>query len=316
MLHIDVIIATYNSEKRIAQTLESLQKMDDYLKEFPIKWALHIIDNNSKDQTQKVIKENKGTLPLHLSFCERTGKSAALNSCFSNLTAELIVLTDDDVKVAEDWLEKIWTCAQEQPDFDVFTGNIIGNWEKEIDPKLKSWIPIGSTYALRENNISGPCDPGDVWGPNMIIRKSALDKTNFQFDENLGPTPATLYPMGEETNIAKRLSKAGHKSYFNHRAIIKHLIKKETINDDWVIRRAERLGYGIFANGTEDYNERKMNTISLHNELRLTRLIWTVIYPITFIIPRCKHSFWSKWKYFYYRGLLKSYNEFILKASK
>ncbi len=311
MRNIDIIIATYNSETRIRQTLEAFQSMQKHMEGSSITWKLHIVDNNSSDETQISIEAHKADLPLSLTICKRPGKSAALNSCFKDLDAEIIVVTDDDVSVAKDWLEQIWACAQEQQDFDVFTGNIVGLWEEEIDPKLKSWIPLGSTYALRKKDSSGACDPGEVWGNNMVIRKSVLDKTGIRFNEDIGPTPAALYAMGEDTHIAKQLDKAGYKSYFNHRAVIKHLIKKETINDDWVIRRAERLGYGIFAHGVEDYPHRKLCFMPLALEIPLLSIFWTCIYPITFIVPRCKHSFWSKWKYFYYRGLLKSYRKFV-----
>lgn len=311
MHNIDVVIATYNSEKRIAKTLKSFKAMHDYTKNFPIAWEFHIIDNNSNDKTQQVIEDNKGDMPIMVSHCAIQGKSAALNSVLPNLTGDLIVFTDDDVTLARDWLEKYWTCAQQNPDFDIFTGNIIGHWEKEIDPQLKSWIPLGSTFALQERESSGPCNPGDVWGPNMAIRKKVFDTNNHKFNEDIGPSPESLYAMGQETNMTKRLFRAGHKCYYNHLAVVHHLIKKETINDDWVIKRAERLGYGLLANGSEGYGERRFGGISLKTEISLFLAFWFLFYPITFIIPRSKYSFWSKWKYFYYRGLLKGYKRFL-----
>jgi len=308
---IDVIIATYNSEKRIANTLESLKVVAKNLEKIDVEWKLYIIDNNSNDKTSQVIEDNKGDLPLILSYCSIQGKSAALNSCLPSLKAELRVFTDDDITFQEDWLAQIWKCAKENPEFDIFTGNIIGNWEAEMDAKLKTWIPMGSTYALREEDVSGKCDSGEVWGPNMSIRKSAFDKTGLKFNEDVGPSSGAIYPMGDETNMVHRLSKAGCKCYFDHLSVVHHLIKKETINDDWVIRRAERLGYGLLANGADGYGKRKYRNISLHNEIRLIFLFWAMVYPITFIMPRCKHSFWGKWGYFHFRGLLKGYKRFM-----
>lgn len=309
MTQIDVVIATYNSEKRIGKTFESLCELD-----FPKdQWRLLIINNNSTDNTRHIAEAYNNRLPITIIDAPVPGKSAALNSAIPHFAADLIVFTDDDVRLAPDWLTNMKAEADVHPDYAIFAGKIVGEWEIEPDAKLRSWIPIGSTYATHEREESGPCEPGIVWGPNMAIRKTVFD-AGHQFNVKVGPQPAKFYPMGQDTEMARRLNDAGFQCYYTTKPIVYHAIKKATINEDWVIRRAERLGYGIFIVHPRENFKQKLPSLPLWLELLLLRLLWSCVYPATFLLPRIKHRFWSRWKYFFYRGLHKGFYAFVAQS--
>jgi len=310
-MNIDIVIATYNAEKRIVGTLESFCKMAAATDIPDCLWRIIFINNNSSDKTREILESYKDRLPLEILECPAPGKSRALNSAIPLFKGELIVLSDDDVEIAPDWLIKIHSCVLENPDYSVFAGRIKGMWEQELEPDLKSWIPVGSTYALHDKDmVSGPCDPGKVWGPNMALRRSVFD-SGLRFDERIGPTPAKFYAMGEETDLAKRAACQGFKTFFNADAVVNHLVKKETVNEDWIIRRAERLGYGIFAVGRKNYDRKMPDFVPLFLEVLFFFCFWACFYPLTNFMKRSKRRFWSRWKFYYYRGLLRGYQDFL-----
>lgn len=311
-MNIDVVIATHNSEKRIARTLDSLCRMaSSAAMSTGVCWRLLLVTNRCTDRTHNVIESYQNRLPIRLLNCELPGKSRALNSAIPEFKGDLIVFTDDDVEVAEDWLINIYESARCNPEYGIFAGRITGTWERDLDPILRSWIPIGSTYALHDDDMrSGPCDPGKVWGPNMAVRREVFEK-GFRFDERIGPAPKKLYAMGQETEFAKRVAASGVSSYFNSEAVVRHLIKASTVNEDWIIRRAERLGYGIFAAGKSNYDRKLTNVLPLVIEILVFFAFFAIKFPFTFFVPPSEHRFWSRWKFYYYRGLLRGYLEFL-----
>jgi glycosyltransferase involved in cell wall biosynthesis len=312
MAEVNVVIACYNGAKHLPKTLESLA--NSTLAQD--RWRLIFVNNNSTDNTKEVALNYEDRLPITVIDALKPGKSNALNAAIPHLDADFIIFTDDDAEVAPDWMEQLLKASREQPDYDVFTGKIIGKWEKEPDAKLKSWIPLGSTYAIHEREDSGPCDPGKVWGPNMACRRKVFD-SGLRFNPLIGPQPIKPYPMGQDTEFAKRAYANGHTSYYTADAKVTHLIKAETINEDWVIRRAERLGYGLFAEDmSREYTNRISSFLPTKLDILFSRIIWTAVYPFTFLLPRCKHRFWLKWRYFHFKGLWNGYQRFVLTSGK
>ncbi|MDH5722385.1 MAG: glycosyltransferase family 2 protein [Alphaproteobacteria bacterium] len=307
----EIIIATYNAENRIGRTLDSLSRMAQHTALEEGDWRIVVVNNNSSDRTREVVESYKDKLPLEILDCPAPGKSKAQNMAVERIKADLVIFSDDDVEVAPDWMDKIVACAHQCRDFDVFSGFIKGHWEEELDPDFRSWIPVGSTYALHdEDMVSGPCDPGKVWGPNMALRRSVFD-AGLRFDERIGPTPEKLYAMGGETDLARRAAAKGFKSYFIAEAVVNHLVKKETVNEEWIVKRAERLGYGIFVDGKDNYPRKMPDFVPVFLEVLFFFCFWACLYPLTFLMRRSKRKFWSRWKFYYYRGLIKGYQEFL-----
>ncbi|PZP55863.1 MAG: hypothetical protein DI586_05530 [Micavibrio aeruginosavorus] len=303
----DIVIATYNGAARLQKTLASFEKMAQHSQTPIHDWRILIVNNNSSDNTREVALSFQGRLPLEVIDAPMPGKSAALNSVIPLFKADTIIFSDDDVELYPDWLDKMLATVEREKEYDVFAGRITGYWEQPLPGDLAAHVPIGSTYAIHDKEETGPCDPGIVWGPNMAIRKSVFD-AGHKYNEVIGPQPKKLYPMGQDSEMAKRLSRAGHKSYFVGDAIVKHTVKAATVTEEWIIKRAERLGYGIFAvKGAAIGYSRKYPFMPIVLELILLRIFWACIFPLTTIMPAGKHRFWSRWKKYFYRGLLKSY---------
>src|SRR5712671_6141425 len=128
-----IVIATYNRAAMLRDTLESLSHL-----QASGPWEVIVVDNNSPDNTREIVQAAAPTfpVPLRYAFEREQGRSAALNCGFRMAEGEIIVTTDDDVRVEPDWLDHIeFGLAAKQCDY--VGGRVAPLWECEPPP----WIP-------------------------------------------------------------------------------------------------------------------------------------------------------------------------------
>ena len=103
-VHVSVLIPTYNRARLLDATLDSVARM----RVSPgLVWDVVVVDNNSSDDTRAVVERHARTfpVPLHYRFESRQGRSSALNTGIAVARGAILAITDDDVNVAEGWLE-------------------------------------------------------------------------------------------------------------------------------------------------------------------------------------------------------------------
>lgn len=294
-LALSVIFSSYNgASRRLRQTMESLCKQN-----FSGSWEVIAINNNSSDETAKVLDSYRERLPLVVLDHPQPGKSRALNAALEIARGALIVMTDDDVVAENDWLTQIHRCAEEHPEYDIIGGRIVPAWEVPPTAPFVKWIPMGSTFAIAEDEPSGPCDPTKVWGPNTIFRRTALASVKYR--EDIGPMPQKLFAMGEDSEIVIRLAGKGALAYRCNEATVHHWIPLSSINEAWVQKRGERLGYGKPAISPDEIpSGPRLADVPLKTWLE--SLFWSVRAAVLYPLPSSRLRFWAIWKYYYMRG--------------
>lgn len=102
-----VLIATYNRADLLDETLAWLARMRVASRT----WEVILVDNNSKDTTRAVVERHHTSFPVPLIYLleQRQGRSSALNTGIAAARGRVLAFTDDDVRVAEGWLEAV--CA-------------------------------------------------------------------------------------------------------------------------------------------------------------------------------------------------------------
>src|SRR5712692_10304016 len=145
---ISVVVCTYNRSKSLASTLESLGQMTTPP---DLAWELIVVDNNSNDQTKKVVEEFASTSGLKVRYVHEStqGHTYARNRGIETAKGEIVVFTDDDVAVDEFWLANVRHAFD---DFDCLAigGRIVAVW----DAAKPRWLQEDGPYALAKAIVS------------------------------------------------------------------------------------------------------------------------------------------------------------------
>ena len=237
-----VIFSSFNGEPTVQRMLEAccnLAPPDGG-------WKLVAVDNGSTDRTGDIMRAFGQRLPIEILTVAARGKNRALNVALDHVEGDLVVLTDDDVIPDAQWLRKLEECARDHPDHELFGGPILPHWPRPPDPWILADVPLGVTFALTDRTIKdGEVSSDTIWGPNMAIRKSVLDR-GIRFNSNVGPDGTSDYMMGSETEFTRRLARDGVKAWFCADAQVSHMIREHQLSVDWILQRAHRHGRSAY----------------------------------------------------------------------
>lgn len=174
---ISVIIAAYNSEQFIEETLQSVF-MQDY-----DNFELIMVDDGSKDDTLKVATEavekyNKKDVCIKIIHTENHGVAAARNLGLENATGEWVIFFDSDDVMTTDFLSKLVSRTYDNVDMVAGNalkmdelGNPIGMMEQEYSGLYET--------MNNQKNLIDMADVSAITGVKMY-RKELLDKYNIR----------------------------------------------------------------------------------------------------------------------------------------
>jgi glucosyl-dolichyl phosphate glucuronosyltransferase len=223
-MKITVGICTWNRANLLNQTLS---RMISLRIPYGVMWELLVVNNNSTDHTESVLKDYVDRLPLRRLFEASPGKSNALNLAVREAQGDLIVWTDDDVLVDPDWLAAYATAAAEWPEAAFFGGPIEPWFDGEPPEWLKqTFSKIETAYAAL--NL-GPqprllAEEKLPFGANLAIRTVVQQK--YQYNPKLGPMPNSSL-RGEETSMLQQMVHDGLEGRWIPTAKVRHFVPRE-----------------------------------------------------------------------------------------
>ena len=239
-MDISIIVTTHNGERTLPTMLDSLCRMGT----LGITWQLIAVDNASTDSTWKILSSYKDILPLILLQDSVLGKNHAINSALSYAEGDIIVFTDDDVIVSQDWLIQWKLCFKVNPDYSIFGGYIKAYCLAPCPKWIQASMPIGCCFAItREDLKEGEVHGNFVWGNNMALRRSIID-LGYKFNPVIGPKGKN-YIMGGEAEFIDQLSKVGYKSWYCKSIVVHHIIRPYQFKLSWLLGRAFRAGRSV-----------------------------------------------------------------------
>jgi len=196
---LSILICTYNREHFLQLCLDCILEQTKHYSEKEIE--IIIVDNNSKDDTKKIIENYKSSTPIIYYLEEKQGLSHARNTGIDIASGNYIAFVDDDATINKNWLNSLLVGIKTIK-ADGFGGPIYPRFEIECP----SWIDKG--YFIRKfKNTDGYLNPlvarGGFSGGNMCIHKSIFQKIG-KFDVNLGMKGNKL-GLGEESELFYRL---------------------------------------------------------------------------------------------------------------
>ena len=183
---VSVVIASYNHEKYVAETIESV--LNQTFQDFEI----IITDDGSSDKTVEIIKQFSDPRINLFVFEKNKGACSALNNSIINSKGKYIACLNSDDSWELNKLEKQVKFLDENPDIGaVFTNaKIIDENGKDFENKNHFYYSIFDQENLNKNEwlryffFQGNC----LCHPSAMVRKNAHDKAGL-YNENL----ANLY---------------------------------------------------------------------------------------------------------------------------
>ena len=230
-----VVIPTFNRAEDLRGTLASLARLHT-----SAGWEVIVADNNSTDDTREVVAAAARTFPVELGYVfeREQGRSAALNTGIGLARGEVIVTTDDDVRVEPDWLDRAGE-SLETLGCDYVGGRVLPIW----GAPRPDWIPDhgGKQWAVIALVDYGP-DPIPFFalahrvpiGVNMAFRRDAFERAGL-WDNRVGRKKGTL--LGQEVREwMMRAKAAGLTGYYAPAMVVRHVIQRERLQKSYFRR--------------------------------------------------------------------------------
>ena len=230
---VSVIICTRNRANSLEHTLSSLARM-----ELPrsLQVELLIVDNGSTDGTRSLVERcTIPQMPVRYLMEKRMGKASALNLGLARSGGDIILFTDDDVRVAPDWIERMCEPirsgqAQAVVGGIVMPAHLQRPW---IDEYHRSYL------ACPEVSLSG--QQSDLIGANMGFHRSVLDSVPA-FDPELGPG---RLGFADDTLFSRQLVLAGHTLASCPTACVEHHFDPLRLSRNRFLADAARRGRSL-----------------------------------------------------------------------
>lgn len=244
-----VAIRAYNAEKRLPLLLERLRSQTNTEN---ISWEIVIVDNNSTDNTAKIIREYQSnwpeSYPIRYYLEPRQGASYARQRAMEEAQGALVGFLDDDNLPSPDWVANAYTFGVAHPKAGAYNGLIAPIYE--VEPP-KNFQRIASCLAIIEWPAKEPfCfnSPDSLKrkfvppGAGLVIRKEAWMQ-NVSGNLTLkGPVKDCLKGKGEDLEALFYIRKGCWEIWFNPQMQIYHQIPKSRLEKQYLMRLLRGIG--------------------------------------------------------------------------
>jgi glucosyl-dolichyl phosphate glucuronosyltransferase len=242
-MDLSLIICTWNNSERLRVTLDAIARCRIPEK---ITWELVIVNNNCTDNTDAIICEFRHKLPISYVHEPVQGLSQARNTGLKKAAGRLIIFTDDDVKPGAVWISAYWHAFMQRPEGFYFGGPVQSEFEgNKPDNELLAYAPPsvkGLDFGTKERKL----ETGEKFvSANWACPVDGLN-TVGGFDTRFGLDPTFGQArIGEETDLMKRLQKAGYSPWYLPDALIVHFVGQEKSTFAHIAGRNQALGFFI-----------------------------------------------------------------------
>jgi glycosyltransferase involved in cell wall biosynthesis len=169
---VSVIVAAFNRAQSLQRVIQSLQAQDTC-----VPFEIIVADNGSTDDTPAVARAFAvARHPVRYLRENRRGVSYARNAGAAHAMASILAFTDDDQRVAADWVSTIVSVLDAHPEVAAIGGRVLAHW----DHPRPAWVtdrlfgPVSlfdrGDRPLRLDRRQWMCLPGG----NMAIRRETF----------------------------------------------------------------------------------------------------------------------------------------------
>lgn len=206
---VTVLIAAYNEEDGIYETLESLHRQ-----QYPKRIIIKVIDNNSKDNTKAEIYRAINDFPdmnIEYMFEEKQGKFAALNHGLFSTTTKYVMTIDADTFLYKDAIIRITNqmyCENQNKQVGAIAGTVlVRNSRVNLLTKMQEWEYFLSITTIKR--VQGLFQ-------STLVAQGAFSIYDTALAQELGGWKDSI---GEDIVITWEILSLGYKTYYCDEAI-------------------------------------------------------------------------------------------------
>ncbi len=205
-IKVSVIVPCYNAEKTILKTLKALEKQN-----FAEPFEVIIVDDGSKDNTVKVVKEfaKKSKLRIRVFANPHHGPAWQRNFGARKARGEIVVFTDSDCVPGKSWIKEMVKPIEQ--------GKAVGVQGTYKTLNKRSLIARFEGYEIEKRHEKMKKQKFiDFIGTFSAAYKKDIFLKFGGFDTSFKTA------SGEDPELSYRIAKAGYKLVFNPKAFVYH----------------------------------------------------------------------------------------------
>jgi glycosyltransferase involved in cell wall biosynthesis len=166
------------------------------------------------------------------------GQTAARHRGGREASGEILIYTDDDIRVAPGWLAAMLD-AFDDPGVGMAGGPSVPSFAGPVPAWLWSFVqptPYGGWHcgwlSLIDIGRSVPdIEPNWIWGLNLAIRKDVLEKAGG-FHPDVVPPKLQRWQGDGETGLAYRVQALGVAAAYTESALVQHIVPAKRLTVD------------------------------------------------------------------------------------
>lgn len=188
-MYLSVIIPAYNEEKRLAKTLEEIDK---YLRNQKYEYEILVVNDGSKDKTAEIVQGlTKSIKNLKLIDNKiNQGKGAVVRQGILEAKGDYRIFTDADNSTSIDQIEKIWSEFEKGYDIVIGSRDVRG---AVLDPPQSFFRRfVGECFKLLRKIIIGLWEIKDTQCGFKCFKREAAERifpkckiNRFAFDPEI-----------------------------------------------------------------------------------------------------------------------------------
>ncbi len=259
---VSIVICTRDRAESLRPTLRSIEAT---VLPADLAVELVVVDNGSSDHTATIIQEcaARNILPVRSVSEPEAGLSRARNAGLRRTASDVILFTDDDVRVPKNWVDGMCRPIL-RGEADAVAGGV--HFPPEYESPL-SREPFRTRRGwLASTEHTDPVRPDTLIGANMALSRQVVE-TLGDFDPNLG---AGASGFGEEGLYAARLLAAGFRIKGALETSVEHHFDLSRLTEPALFKMAERMGRST---AYADYHWEHCDVTRVGPKIRRARLL-------------------------------------------
>ena len=217
MTFLTVAFPTFNGKEDTRECLDSLARQT-YPKDF---LEVIIVDNGSRDGLKEMIEQDYPWVKLY-ALGKNMGFASGVNFAVNKARGEWIFVTNQDVVLGEDTLEKLVTFATTHKKIATVGPKIMSYWDKDKPSERDmpgwscnfTWGIIRSLSTKKIAQLTKPVEVDWLSGAGFLLRKNVAKKVGYFEDR--------LFAYWEDADFGLKAKKVGYKNYLVPQAVLWH----------------------------------------------------------------------------------------------